>query len=121
MGRHGGGTTTTGASTATGGATIVEACGGGNGWHEANEAGRKAIWEAHKQYTLEFIHFLKNDPAIPQQMRDRYKQWGFCKDEFVEYGHFSPALYVRESRRRKRTQLRSPRSRLTHMIASGLR
>lgn len=75
--------------------------GGGNEWHEADEAGRKAIWEAHKQYTLEFIHFLKNDPAIPKPMRDRYKQWGFCKDEFAQYGHFSPALYVRESRRMK--------------------
>lgn len=75
--------------------------GGGNAWHAADEAGRKAIWEAHKQYTLEFIHFLKNDPAIPKPMRDRFKQWGFCKDEFAEYGHFSPALYVRESRRMK--------------------
>lgn len=75
--------------------------GGGNAWHEADEAGRKAIWEAHKQYTLEFIHFLKNDPAIPKHLRDRYAKWGFCKDEFPEYGHFSPALYVREARRLK--------------------
>ncbi len=75
--------------------------GGGNAWHEADEAGRKAIWEAHKQYTLEFIHFLKNDPAVPKPMRDQYAQWGFCKDEFVPYDHFSPALYVRESRRMK--------------------
>ncbi len=75
--------------------------GGGNAWHTADEEGRKAIWEAHKQYTLEFIHFLKNDPIIPQPMRDRYAQWGFCKDEFADYGHFSPALYVREARRMK--------------------
>jgi hypothetical protein len=75
--------------------------GGGNDWHTADEAGRKAIWEAHKQYTLEFIHFLKNDPVIPKHLRNRYAQWGFCKDEFAEYGHFSPALYVRESRRLK--------------------
>lgn len=75
--------------------------GGGNAWHTADEEGRKKIWEAHKQYTLEFIHFLKNDPVIPKHMRDRYAQWGFCKDEFAGYGHFSPALYVRESRRMK--------------------
>ena len=75
--------------------------GGGNAWHEADEAGRKRIWEAHKQYTLEFIHFLKNDPALPTSMHDKFAQWGFCKDEFARYGHFSPALYVRESRRMK--------------------
>ncbi len=73
--------------------------GGGNAWHEADEAGRQAIWEAHKQYTLEFIHFLKTDPAMPKHLRDRYAEWGFCQDEFPQYGHFSPALYVREARR----------------------
>jgi len=73
--------------------------GGGVGWHAADEAGREKIWEAHKQYTLEFIHFLKHDPVVPKQMRDRFAAWGFCKDEFAAYGHFSPALYVRESRR----------------------
>ena len=34
-------------------------------------------------------------------MRSRYAQLGLCKDEFASYGHFSPALYVRESRRMK--------------------
>jgi hypothetical protein len=73
--------------------------GGGVGWHAADEAGREQIWEAHKQYTLEFIHFLKTDPAMPKQVRDRYAAWGLCKDEFAATEHFPPALYVRESRR----------------------
>ena len=73
--------------------------GGGVGWHTADEAGREQIWEAHKQYTLEFIHFLKTDPAMPKQFRDRYAEWGLCKDEFAATEHFPPALYVRESRR----------------------
>ncbi|MCA8988222.1 MAG: FAD-dependent oxidoreductase [Planctomycetaceae bacterium] len=73
--------------------------GGGNDWHLADEAERKSIWEAHKQYTLEFIHFLTTDPAVPQETRDRYARLGFCRDEFASYNHFSPALYVRESRR----------------------
>jgi hypothetical protein len=75
--------------------------GGGNNWHSASESGRKEIWEAHKQYTLEFYHFLVTDPAVPAAMRSRYAQLGLCKDEFARYGHFSPALYVRESRRMK--------------------
>lgn len=75
--------------------------GGGEGWHSADEAGRKMIWEAHKQYTLEFFHFLTTDPAVPIETRAQYSKLGLCKDEFGDHGHFSPALYVRESRRMK--------------------
>lgn len=75
--------------------------GGGTGWHSANQAERQAIWEAHKQYTLEFYHFLTNDPSVPEAMRNRYLKLGLCRDEFADYQHFSPALYVRESRRLK--------------------
>lgn len=75
--------------------------GGGNDWHAADEEGRKKIWEAHKQYTLEFIHFLTTDPAVPAGIRSKYAKLGLCKDEFASYDHFSPALYVRESRRMK--------------------
>lgn len=73
--------------------------GGGNQWHSADEAGRKKIWQAHKQYTLEFIHFLTTDPAVPQAIRKQYANLGLCQDEFARHDHFPPALYVRESRR----------------------
>jgi hypothetical protein len=75
--------------------------GAGNDWHSADEAGRKRIWEAHKQYTLEFIHFLISDPSVPDAVRRKYAELGLCKDEFTNYDHFSPALYIRESRRMK--------------------
>ena len=75
--------------------------GGGNEWHSADEEGRKKIWEKHKQYTLELIHFLTTDLSVPASTRDRYSKLGLCKDEFASYDHFSPALYVRESRRMK--------------------
>lgn len=77
---------------------LVGAC---NDWHSADEAGRAKIWEAHKQYTLEFIHFLRTDPAVPQKVRAQYADLGLCKDEFAQTSHFPPALYVRESRRMK--------------------
>ena len=75
---------------------LMGAC---NGWSEADEAGRARIWEAHKQYTLEMHHFLSTDPAVPAAIREEYAQIGLCKDEFADYGHWSPQLYVREGRR----------------------
>ena len=36
---------------------------------------------------------------MPQGIKKRYAALGLCKDEFASYDHFSPALYVRESRR----------------------
>lgn len=84
-----------------GGQFSIGLIGGGNNWHSSDEAGRKKIWEAHQQYTLEFFHFLTTDPVVPAAIRSRYAKLGLCKDEFASYGHFSPALYVRESRRMK--------------------
>ncbi len=73
--------------------------GGAKGWATADEAGRAAIFEAHKQYTLEFYKFLTTDPVFTPAQRDAYAQWGLCADEFTDTGHFPPQLYVRESRR----------------------
>ncbi|NJM55466.1 MAG: FAD-dependent oxidoreductase, partial [Verrucomicrobiae bacterium] len=84
-----------------GGQISLGLVGGCNTWHSADEAGRQKIWEEHKQYTLEFIHFLRTDAAVPPQVRDQYASLGLCKDEFADTAHFPPALYVRESRRMK--------------------
>lgn len=75
--------------------------GAGNGWCQARPTARQAIWEAHKQYTLEFYHFLITDPSVPADIRRKYARLGLCRDEFVGTDHFSPALYVREGRRMK--------------------
>ncbi|MEX2580665.1 MAG: FAD-dependent oxidoreductase [Verrucomicrobiales bacterium] len=73
--------------------------GGGNGWSEADAAGRETMWEAHRQYTLELYRFLTTDPAVPEHLREQLARLGLCRDEFPEHDHWSPQLYVREGRR----------------------
>lgn len=68
-------------------------------WPEAGYEEREKIWEAHKQYTLELIWFLKTDPVVPKKVRQKYAAYGLPKDEFKKYGGWPPALYVREGRR----------------------
>jgi len=82
-----------------GGQFSIGFVGGGNGWCEASAAGRAEIWEAHRQYTLEFYRFLTTDLAVPAKIRSRFASLGLCKDEFPATDHWSPQLYVREGRR----------------------
>jgi hypothetical protein len=82
-----------------GGQFSIGFVGGGKGWCEASAAGRAAIWEAHKQYTLEFYRFLTTDLAVPAKIRSRFASLGLCKDEFPTTAHWPPQLYIREGRR----------------------
>ena len=89
------------ANNSIGGQFSLGLVGAANGWSEADQEGRAKIWEAHKQYTLEMYHFLTTDPSVPAALRRKYAALGLCRDEFPDYGHFSPQLYVREGRRMK--------------------
>jgi hypothetical protein len=75
---------------------LIGAC---NGWSEGDQRTRQGIWEAHKQYTLEMYRFLTTDASVPENIRKMMANHGLCQDEFASYGHWSPALYVREGRR----------------------
>jgi hypothetical protein len=70
-----------------------------NGWCASDPKGRAALWEKHKQYTLEFYQFLTTDAAVPSKIRATMAELGLCRDEFPETEHWSPQLYVREGRR----------------------
>ena len=70
-----------------------------NGWCASDPKGRAKLWDKHKEYTLEFYHFLTTDAAVPAKLRETMAALGLCRDEFPETGHWSPQLYVREGRR----------------------
>lgn len=87
------------ANNAIGSQFSIGLIGGAKSWAKADQAGRDAIVEAHKQYTLEMIHFMKTDPVFTEARRKEIAAWGLCADEFTASGHFPPQLYVRASRR----------------------
>lgn len=66
---------------------------------EASWERRQEIIKAHKDYTLGLLYFTAHDERVPAVIREYVAQWGLPKDEYVETDHWTPQLYVRESRR----------------------
>lgn len=66
---------------------------------EASYDERDSIIAAHTLYTKGLLWFLGNDPRVPEIIRKRMGQWGYPKDEYTAFGHWTPQLYVREVRR----------------------
>jgi hypothetical protein len=68
-------------------------------WPEASYVQRKKIFDAHVAYTKGLLYFLKTSRRIPHEIQDFIKNWGYPKDEYRQFGNFTPELYVREGRR----------------------
>lgn len=60
---------------------------------------RKKIFDAHVSYTKGLLYFIKTDRRVPDSLRHFMANWGYPKDEYRRFGHFTPQLYIRESRR----------------------
>jgi hypothetical protein len=45
------------------------------------------------------FYFLGNDNRLPDTLRTQMLRYGLPRDEYVNHGHWSPQLYIRETRR----------------------
>lgn len=68
-------------------------------YSEASWEERQEIIKTHKDYTLGLLYFYANDPRVPEELRAQMAAWGLPKDEYPDTEHWTPQLYVRESRR----------------------
>jgi hypothetical protein len=66
---------------------------------EATYARRREIWQRHLRWAHGLLWFLQNDPNVPDPLRNRFRRWGLCKDEFTDTGGWPHQLYIREGRR----------------------
>lgn len=73
----------------------------GENWDypEASYERRAEIVQQHLDYTKGLLYFIGHDERIPLNVRTEMLRWGYPKDEFLTSDHFTPQLYIRESRR----------------------
>lgn len=68
-------------------------------WPEASYRERDKMLQEAISYTKGLLYFMQSDERVPESLRSFVKQWGYPKDEYQQFGHFTPQLYIREGRR----------------------
>lgn len=66
---------------------------------EADYATRARITKEHELYNKGLLYFIGHDPRMPEHLRKQMLEWGYPKDEYTQFGNWSPQMYVREARR----------------------
>ncbi len=60
---------------------------------------RSKIWKFHQDFLVNFTHFLKVDPVVPESLRKQAENLRFQPGDFDETGGWPHQFYVREARR----------------------
>jgi hypothetical protein len=60
---------------------------------------RRKIIRNHIDYNKGLLYFIGHDERMPEHLRNEMLKWGYPKDEYTDNDHWSPQLYIRESRR----------------------
>jgi hypothetical protein len=68
-------------------------------WLSSDTISRKRIYDNYKNYTISALHFIRTDSSVPENIRNFFKEFGLCRDEYKSTDGWPPMLYVREGRR----------------------
>eukprot|EP01065_Artemidia_motanka_P041917 TRINITY_DN5517_c0_g1_i3.p1 TRINITY_DN5517_c0_g1~~TRINITY_DN5517_c0_g1_i3.p1 ORF type:complete len:532 (+),score=94.08 TRINITY_DN5517_c0_g1_i3:113-1708(+) len=66
------------------------------GYMNGTEETRAKIRANVRYYVQGYLYLLSTDAGIPSATRKSVNEYGLCKDEWPENGHFPPQMYVRE-------------------------
>jgi hypothetical protein len=68
-------------------------------WLKANYSERQKLLENAINYTKGLFYFYGYDNRVPDTLKKQMLKWGYPKDEYQKFNHFTPQLYIREGRR----------------------